>query len=149
MKKSFFFDTSALFKRYQVEKGTQKINEIFNENNSQFIISSLTIIEIISNLKRLYEIDRLTTKAQFLLQRSQFYKDIQDYKITVIDLSSEDIITAEKLILERYMKPIDAIQLAIALNLPIADIVFVCSDKGLCKTAETEGMQSLNPEDFL
>ncbi len=71
--RNFFFDTSALFKRYQIEKGTLKVNEIFNDNNAQFFISGMTIVEVISNLKRLYEIDRLTTKSQFLLQRSQSY----------------------------------------------------------------------------
>ncbi len=76
----------------------------------------MTIVEVISNLKRLYEIDRLTTKSQFLLQRSQFYKDIQEYNVSIVELSSEDIITADELISKRYMKPVDAIQLAIALN---------------------------------
>ncbi len=35
--RNFFFDTSALFKRYQIEKGTLKVNEIFNDNNAQFL----------------------------------------------------------------------------------------------------------------
>lgn len=145
--KSYFFDTSAIFKRYQVEKGTLKVNEIFNDNNAQSFISGMAIIEVISNLKRLYEIDRLTTKSQFLLQRSQFYKDIQEYNISIVELSSEDIITADELISKRYMKPVDAIQLATALNLPIQRLVFVCSDKGLCKIAELEGLIALNPEE--
>lgn len=45
------------------------------------------------------------------------------------------------------MKPVDAIQLATALNLPIQRLVFACSDKGLCKIAELEGLIALNPEE--
>ena len=55
--------------------------------------------------------------------------------------------TSALFISKRYMKPVDAIQLAIALNLPTTNLVFVCSDKGLCKIAELEGLIALNPEE--
>ena len=83
--KNFFFDTSALFKRYQPEKGTLKVNEIFSGKNTCLFISNISIIEVISNLKRLYEVNHITTKPQFILQKSQFYKDIRDFEIIVID----------------------------------------------------------------
>ena len=47
----FFVDTSALFKRYQVEKGTERVNELLENAHGDAFISSLTVIEVISNLK--------------------------------------------------------------------------------------------------
>ena len=146
--KNFFFDTSALFKRYQPEKGTLKVNEIFSGKNTCLFISNISIIEVISNLKRLYEVDHITTKPQFILQKSQFYKDIRDFEITVVDIISDHILTAESLILKRYMKPFDSLQLAISLNLPRAGLTFVCADKRLCEIARIEDLTALNPEDF-
>lgn len=143
----FFIDTSALFKRYQVEKGTGVVCDILEKGDSDLFMSSLTIIEVVSNLKRLFEIDRVTTQEQFATQRSFFYHDIDNLNITILDVTSDDIIRADELILKRYMKPIDSIQLAIALNLKINKLAFVAADKKLCNVAREEGLRVVNPTD--
>lgn len=143
----FFIDTSALFKRYQVEKGTGVVCAILEKVDSDLFISSLTIIEVVSNLKRLFEVDRVTTQDQFATQRSFFYHDIDNLNITILDVTSDDIIRADELILKRYMKPIDSIQLAIALNLKINKLAFVAADKKLCDVAREEGLRVVNPTD--
>src|SRR3972149_3746916 len=125
----FFIDTSALFKRYQPEQGTDLVCNILEDAKQPVFISSISIIEVISNLK----------------QRSFFYQDIASLGITVLDVTAEDIIKAESLILKRYMKPLDSIQLAIALNLQEDDLTFVSSDQRLCKIAESEGLSALAP----
>ena len=61
-----FIDTSALFKRYQPEKGTALVSQILQESDEPVFISSITIIEIVSNLKRLCDVDKITTEEQFL-----------------------------------------------------------------------------------
>ncbi len=142
---SYFVDTSALFKRYQPEKGTAVVSGILETSDETIFISSITIVEIVSNLKRLCEIDKITTEEEFLRQRSFFYQDIDTLGITILDMTAEDIIKAESLILTRYMKPVDSIQLAIALNLQQDNITFVSSDQKLCKIAEAEGLKTLIP----
>lgn len=142
---SFFIDTSALFKRYQLEHGTDLVCKLLEESNQPVYISSISIIEIVSNLRRLFEIDKITTEEQFLQQRAFFYQDITSLGITILDVTADDIVNAESLILKRYMKPIDSIQLALALNLQQDDVTFVSSDQRLCKIAETEGLLILTP----
>ena len=141
-----FIDTSALFKRYQPEDGTNVVCQLLENKNDFKFISAITIIEVISNLKRLCDIDKVTTKEQFHLQRSFFYHDIENLDITIIDVTDEDIIKADELILKQYMKPVDSIQLAIALRIPLNNLTFVCSDKGLCNIASSEGLLVFNPE---
>lgn len=141
----YFIDTSALFKRYQPEKGTALVSQILQESDEPVFISSITIIEIVSNLKRLCEVDKITTEEQFSKQRTFFYQDIGTLNITILDVSAEDLIKAEDLILKRYMKPVDSIQLAIALNLKRNNVTFVSSDRRLCKIAEAEGLDTLTP----
>lgn len=142
---SFFIDTSALFKRYQPEKGTAAVTRILEDRSRPLYISSLTIVEIVSNLKRLFEVDRITTENQFQQQRDFFYKDMVTLSMTILDVTAEDVIKAEDLILKRYMKPVDSIQLAIALNLKSDDITFVSADQRLCKIAAEEGLKTLTP----
>jgi len=142
---SFFIDTSSLFKRYQPEKGSTAVSRIFEESREPIFISSITIIEIISNLKRLFEVDGITTEAQFLMQHSFFYQDISTLDITILDVTADDIIRAEELIMKRYMKPVDSIQLSIALSLRHDNVTFVSSDRRLCKIAAEEGLNIFTP----
>src|SRR3990172_9752658 len=100
---------------------------------------------MMSNFRRLGEGDKITTDEQFLQQRSFFYKDISTLSITILDLTADDIIKAEDLILKRYMKPVDSIQLAIALNLRRDHMTFVSADRKLCKIAVEEGLDILTP----
>lgn len=141
----FFIDTSALFKRYQPEKGTILVSQLLEESQQPIFISSITIIEIISNLKRLFEVEKITTEEQFRMQHSFFYQDISALSITILDVTAENIIKAEELILKRYMKPVDSIQLAVALSLRHDDITFVSSDRRLCKIADEEGLDTITP----
>ena len=141
----FFIDTSALFKRYQPEKGTSLVSQILERSGQPVYVSSISVIEIISNLKRLFEIDKITTEEQFLQQRTFFYQDIKALEIAILDVTSDDIIKAEALILKRYMKPVDSFQLAIALNLGLDDLTFVFSDRRLCRVAVEEGLSILTP----
>lgn len=141
----FFIDTSSLFKRYQPEKGSTVVSRILEESKEPIFISSITIIEITSNLKRLFEVDRITTEKQFLMQHSFFYQDISTLGITILDVTAEDIIRAEELILKRYMKPVDSIQLSIAQSLRHDNVIFVSSDRRLCKIAAEEGLNILMP----
>lgn len=69
--------------------------------------------------------DRLSTEAQFRQQRAFFYQDIGATDIMILDITAEDIIKAENLTLKRYMKPVDSIQLAIALNFRRDNLTFV------------------------
>lgn len=142
----FFIDTSALFKRYQPEKGTEIVCQILESPIDTIFISSISIIEIISNLKRLSEVEKVTTEEQFTLQRAFFYQDIESLGIAILDVTVDDIIRAENLILKRYMKPVDSIQVAIALNTGLHNLTFVSADKRLNEIAAEEGLSVSNPE---
>lgn len=55
---TYFVDTSALFKRYIPEQGSDFIDRIFSKETSIFI-STVTLCEVISNIRRLVDIDNL------------------------------------------------------------------------------------------
>lgn len=141
----FFLDTSALFKRYQVESGTEVVNELLEKSAGNLFISSLTVVEITSNLKRLCAVDKVTTEEQYQDQRLFLFHDLDDLGIVVLGITATDIIKSDELIQKRYMKPLDSLQLAIALNNFPADLTFVSADNKLCAIAKEEGAQVLNP----
>lgn len=78
---SYFIDTSALFRRYIDESGTAEIDEIFAYND-HYYISDLTIVEFISNLQRMHQIEEIIGQESFTAIKAQFFHDIADKIIT-------------------------------------------------------------------
>ncbi|MHB1375859.1 MAG: type II toxin-antitoxin system VapC family toxin [Candidatus Humimicrobiaceae bacterium] len=141
---NYFIDTGALFKRYIPEKGTEQLDNIFKQSGT-FYISDITIIEVISNLKRKNEITGELDTCVYKKIKKEFFNDIAQGNIQILSVLSETIIEAVDLIDKKYLTPLDSIQLAAALqlNLKLQNIVFVCSDKKLAKTAEKCGIKTL------
>jgi len=141
---NYFIDTSALFKRYIPEAGTDILDDIF-KNSGSFYISDVTIIEVISNLKRKNEITKELSNSIYKKIKSEFFNDIASGNLKITGILSETIIEAINLIDKKYLTPLDSIQLAAALRLNAknGNTVFVCSDKKLCTLAEKCGLESL------
>lgn len=138
----YFVDTSALFKRYIQEDGTDEVDSIFEKAGS-IVISNLTVVEVISNLKRLVDVERVISADVYNAIQSEFFKDIADARIRVEPVSSDVIIASLDLINKKYVTPIDSIQLATVLSLKesFSNISFVCSDRKLCRLAIDAGIK--------
>ena len=141
---NYFIDTSALFKRYIPEQGTEELDNIFKQD-AVFYISDVTIIEVISNLKRKSEITKKLDKNLYKKIKGEFYNDIAHENIKTVSVLSKTIIEAINLIDKRYVTPLDSLQLATALQLNSekGSIIFICSDKKLFILAEKCGLKSL------
>ncbi len=141
---NYFIDTSALFKRYIPEHGTDEIDNIFSQDGT-FYISDLTIIEVISNLKRKNEITKELDETLYKKIKSEFLNDIAQGIIKTLGILSDTIIEAINLIDQRYLTPMDSLQLAAALQLSseFENMIFICSDKKLGTLAEKCGLKSL------
>ncbi len=141
---NYFIDTSALFKRYIPESGTDELDNILNQEGI-FFISDLTIIEVISNLKRKNEISGEIDKELYEKIKSEFFNDIAGEKIRTARISSDTIIEAINIIGQSYITPIDSLQLATALQIKSerGNVVFICSDKKLGNMAEKQGLEVL------
>ena len=142
--KSYFLDTSALVKRYHSEKGTDKIDQIFSEDDRAIVISNITLTEMVSAINRKKE-DKIISKEDQDIALSKFFHDaIKDF--LVIELDGEHIKGSIMLVLKRNIRTLDSLQLAVALGLKELKVIFVCADKKLVSVAENEGLQTINPE---
>jgi len=142
--KFYFLDTSALVKRYHSEKGTDKIDKIFSQDDRAIVISSISLTEMVSALNRKKE-DKIILKEDLKIALSKFFHDaIKDFLILEID--GEHIKGSITLVLKRNIRTLDALQLAVALSLKELKVTFVCADKKLVSVAEKEGLQTINPE---
>lgn len=138
----YYFDTSALFKRYIVEPGTELVDKLFSTANMVFI-SNLTIVEFISNLKRLTDIDGIIDHRAFEAIKNEFFNEISGGVINIESLTSSMIVNAAGLLENKYITPIDSLQLstALALKKKYQDLKFVSADYKLSVLAEEYGLK--------
>jgi uncharacterized protein len=149
----YFYDTSAFAKAYHAECGTAKVVELLSDTESSHFVSSLSIVEfqsVFAQKVRSGEIDA----ADFQLIRRKFGGEIRARRLQIRGLVRSHLRAAERLIIQhaptRRLRTLDALQLAIALDLASAGsaTTFVVSDVSLGEVARIEGLQVINPDDW-
>lgn len=145
-KNKYFVDTSALFKRYIVEDGTEWMDKLL-ERAGSFIISNLSIVECVSNLKRLVDIDKKIESDTFQMALENLFMDMENGVLEVEPATSKMMMLAVDYINGRYITPIDAVQLAVlnTLKEKHGKLIFVCADKKLLRLATRYGFEAMSP----
>jgi uncharacterized protein len=147
----YFFDNSALVKRYHIESGTPPVRRLLMEAGAECVISRLATVEMLSGFAGKVRTGVLSTAA-FALLRSQFLGDVKRRVVKPVRIVNAHSQLASALIsqhaMSRQLRTLDAIQLAVALRLHQTAPVdqFVCADQRLCDIAVLEGLTVLNPE---
>jgi predicted nucleic acid-binding protein len=146
----YFFDTSALVKRYRPEEGTDAIDRVFAEQGAVHVISRLGMVETVSALALKVRTGELED-ADYVVARKKFLGDISQKNLKVVRILVAHFRTAERLIdrhgRSKRIRTLDALQLSIALEMHQQGGVatFVCADAPLCEIAALEGLATLNP----
>lgn len=161
----YFFDSSALVKRYVPENGTSWVQSIVDPQiGNNIYIAEITLVEVISGVKKH---ERMTgagqiSKADAVAFISQFRNDF-DKQYLALNVKSENIEQAADLVEKhnifniaksRKLRAYDAIQLAVAVELyedyqtQSIPVTFVSADIDLLEAASAEGLQIENPNDY-
>lgn len=139
----YFFDTSALVKRYHIESGSEKVNEIFDNSDGIFVITSLTVTEFVSAfVRKLYE--GVISEDDFRLCLSEFAKDIISL-FWIIDLERSHINKSISLIIKHNLRTLDSLQLSVFLDLSSLTPIMVTSDEALFNAVIKENFSVIKP----
>lgn len=149
----YFFDTSALAKRYLLESGSVWVRAIADDERNTISISPITRVEIASAVARRVR-DGLLPSAATLVIRKQVKLHIRK-EYLVVSLLSRVIESATDLIYRFPLRSYDAVQLASGLDahrqsvaLGKAPIVFVSSDQRLLAVATAVGLPIEDPNAY-
>ena len=85
----YFFDTSALLKRYHDEIGSDMVESVFDTPEVDRWISDISIIEVYSAFARLVRTGEVTPE-DFQSAKLEFNADIQDGRLRVVVLTDRD-----------------------------------------------------------
>ena len=138
-----FLDTSALFKLYHRENGTELIENIFNQNKiTQVFISEISKLEFASTVwkkVRMKEIDE--NRSDNLIKL--FESDISKYTLLPSD---NKIIESSYLLIAKYglqgLRTLDSIQFSTALSLKEEAELFLTFDMLLGIFFENESLNT-------
>ncbi len=126
----FYFDSSALLKRYIAEKGSDLIDGLFLEADS-VVVSSICLLEIISALSRLRREKKLNAHQYNQCKRAA----LEDFAaFEVCQLSSEVLRTTIHILEHSELRAADALHVASAINAKVSR--FVSSDAKQIITAK-------------
>ena len=151
---SYYFDTSALLKKYFPEEGASAVIDIVHEPASECFISRLTVTEAQRAFAQLVRDNEISLDEGGHL-RAIFYHDLRSRLFRIIQIKTYHHLTAARLFYKyasrrRFplLRTADAIQLAGALRLREARGLdfFVADDKALCDIANEEHFSVISPK---
>lgn len=140
-----YLDSSALIKKYVVEKGTREVREFFASGELLWT-SKISQAEVWSALARRRRGGDLTAVQYRAIARS-FERDWK--RFTIVELSDEVMAMIRRIVEQHPLRAFDAVQLASALWAKHGleePLVFVGADESLLKAAELMALTVSNPE---
>jgi predicted nucleic acid-binding protein len=147
----YFFDSSALVKRYISERGTPWIRSLLPPNTANVIlIANVTQVEIMSGILRRMREKQISQRTAQAIRVLVDHHASREY--TVIGMSPAIIEYAENILEKHPLRAYDSIQLASALEANtqllatgLQPLVFVSADNRLLTAASLEGLQTDDP----
>lgn len=149
--KWYYLDTSALVKRYHVERGSDTVNAVFDDPHCGRSTSRLALTEmqsVIARRIRLNEIDQSIAEQV----RVHLLEEIRCRKVNVLAVAPYEFRQAGRVLMSHGhqipVRTLDAIHLACAIKLRQqnrADTI-LSSDKHLLSLAARDGFAVINPE---
>ncbi len=131
------------------ERGTSVVAALVQQADADLTTSALTTIELRSAISRLASTRQISQAAA-----EQAIQQIEAAlaSFTLLDLSPEVIISAQRLVTSDQLRTLDALQCATAIIAQQAAtqdviVVFVAADRKLLAAAQANGLATLNPED--
>lgn len=146
----YFFDTSALVKRYHKELGTDVVDAVFRDKDATRMISDIGVVEFYSAFAKKVR-TREITEEDFQETVNALAQDIQSGPIQLAFFAESEKKEAALLImkysLSRNLRTLDAMQLAVMKKIGARVITHVyCADQPFAGLVEEEGFSVINPE---
>jgi predicted nucleic acid-binding protein len=155
---TYYFDTSALVKRYVMEPGSEWVQQITDARTASgqpchvIALSAIGIVEAIAAIARRYRLGQLDGAQRQGLTNLFLTHSHGEYQITAVRARQIDLAIA--LVQSHPLRGYDALHLATALVLRdelraarLSAPILVAADTNLCAAAQAEGLLAENPND--
>jgi hypothetical protein len=143
----FYFDSTALVKRYSRERGTRAVNALFQKRDRKIVVGLPSLTEFYS---------AVALKArQGELTRDDWYSVVLKFEAEsdrglfhYVAPSTQTFIITKHLIMENpLLRASQAVHLALAMELRPLRVFLVSSDQQMIELCRPLGLKAINPED--
>lgn len=149
---NYYFDASALVKRYVDEEGSIWVRQITDAQiQNNIMVAEITLAEVAAAFAAQCRSPKGITERQRDRAVSRFLQDCHEHFV-LLPIDRLVIDRAVELTQTHRLRGYDAVQLAVALVTNdtlivhgLASLVFVAADKDLLKAASTENLPIKNP----
>ncbi len=149
---NYYFDASALVKRYVDEEGSIWVRQVTNaQAQNSIMVAEITLAEVAAAFAAQGRAPKGTTEQQRDRAVSRFLQDCHEHFL-LLPIDRLIIDRAVELTQKYRLRGYDAVQLAAALVTNgtliahgLSSLVFVAADKDLLKAASAENLPVENP----
>jgi len=143
----YYFDSTALIKRYSPELGTRIVNSLLTKRGNSAIIGATALAEFCSCLARKTKQGELTRDDWYSVL-FKFESESERGAFHYVAPSNRTFATTKRLALEYpHLQAPQLIHLALAMELRPLRISLVSADKQLLAACRPLRVHTLNPED--
>lgn len=145
----FFFDSSAIVKRYVDEQGSEWVCQLTDARENIVHIVSLTPVEVVAAISR--RVRNATVTAEEAASATRDLRTDLSQRYHIVPVSAALIETAMALAEKRGLRGYDAVQLAAAVMLSSAtaskglSLTLISADAELNSAANAEGLITEDP----
>lgn len=149
----YFFDSSAVVKRYIPEAGTHWVRSLLASQSHTILVGHITPVEVMSAVFRKVREKELTPAAADALQKL-FLRHLKHKDFVLLHYDNAVMQTAINLLGRYTLRAYDAIQLATAVNSQQIlqpnghSVIFTTADNDLVAAAQQAGLATENPNQY-
>jgi hypothetical protein len=143
----YYFDSTALVKRYSMERGTRIVNKLMVKRGKVAIIPTWTVTEMFSSFSNRAQQGEITRDDCYSVIH-KFEKESMQGLFTFIAPTMDTYLATKELVMEYpFLRAQQVMHLALGLELKPLRLTVVSADSQLLAASKSAGLHIINPEE--
>ena len=143
----YYFDSSALVKRYSMERGTRVVNKLMVKRGKVAILPTWTVTEFYTTLaNRAQQGDITRDDCYSVIHKFEIESKAGLYQF-ILPTMEMYLVTKELALEYPFLRAPQVMHLALALELKPLRLTVVSADTQLLAASKTAGLHIINPEE--
>lgn len=143
----YYFDSSALVKRYSMERGTRIVNKLMVKRGKVAILPTWTVTDLYATLSNRAQQGEITRDDCYSVLHKFEIESRQGLFQFIVPTLKTYLATKELVLEYPFLRASQVMHLALALELKPLRMTVVSADTQLLAASKTAGLHIINPEE--
>src|SRR5262245_2451965 len=143
----YYFDSTALVKRYSMERGTRIVNKLMVKRGKVAVVPTWTVTEFYSSFSNRAQQGEITRDDCYSVIH-KFEKESEQGLFQFIAPTMQTYLATKELVMEYpFLRAQQVMHLALAMELKPLRLTVVSADAQLLAASKSAGLHIVNPEE--